>query len=574
MALDTLVIHALAKELSEKLTGGRIDKIHQPERDEISVYIRTYSENYRLVISASPAYPRIHFSEHQKENPLSPPMFCMLLRKHLSSGKIVRISQIDCERIIRFDIESYNELGDLTEKHLIAELMGRNSNIILTDENMKIIDSARHVDHTQSTVRQILPGCGYIAPPEQNKIPILSDKIENASVDFSKSGIPVYKALMDSVSGISPLTAREIVYDALGTCSAVCGEISDASPVTERLKRKFDLYPCMLIDSSGKLADFSAINIRQYGNGMKIIPYSDITSLLEDFYKKRDEADRMKQKSAGLVKLLRTHEERLSRKLAIQRKTLADAEKKEAYKIKGELLSANIYRLESGMKSVRLENYYDPEGGEINISLNPELTPSQNIQRYYKLYTKAKNAEIEVGVQLKNTMEDLEYIKSTLAFVDNCRTESDLNAIRAELAEQGFLKRVSARKKDKREASSKPMHFVSKDGFDIYVGKNNTQNDYLTLKFANNMDLWFHTKQIHGSHTVIKLGQNKDVPETTIVEAAEIAAYYSKARSSSKVPVDYTQIKNVKKPSGAKPGMVIYDCYNTIYVAPRCPEEK
>ncbi len=572
MALDTLVIKALVDELSDKLTGGRIDKIHQPERDELFINVRTYEKNYKLVISASPSYPRIHFSESRKENPTAPPMFCMLLRKHLSSGKIVKISQVDFERIIRFDIESYNELGDLTEKHLIAELMGRNSNIILTDENMKIIDSARHVDFTQSSVRQILPGCMYVSPPKQNKIPILSDEIQNAEIDFSMPGISPDKALMNAVSGISPLTAREIVYKAYGTCSLLCGEISDPSKITAEIRKGFRLHPCMLKNTSGKLADFSAIDIKQYGTGMEVIPYPDISSLLEDFYKKRDEADRMKQKSASLVKLLHNHEERLSKKLIIQQKTLDDAQKKELYKIKAELLSANIYQLESGLKSIRLLNYYDENGGEINIALNPGFTPSQNIQRYYKLYAKAKNAETEVSNQLKHTKEDLEYIKSTLAFAESAANESDLNAIRAELAEQGFLKRVSAKKKQKKESISKPMHFVSCDGFDIYVGKNNTQNDYLTLKFANSMDLWFHTKQIHGSHTIIKLGQNKDVPDSTIEEAAGLAAYYSKARASSKVPVDYTRIKNVKKPNGAKPGMVIYDFYNTIYVEPKAPD--
>lgn len=572
MALDTLVIHTLAKELADKLTDGRIDKIHQPERDEILLHIRTYSKNYRLVISASPSYPRIHFCEAQKENPLSPPMFCMLLRKHLSSGKIVKISQIDFERIIRFDIESYNEMGDLTQKHLIAELMGRNSNIILTDENMKIIDSARHVDFTQSSVRQILSGCEYISPPAQNKIPILSD--EDKAIDLSMPGISVDKAILNAVSGISPLTAREFVFNAFGTCNILCGEIKNTPKNLVPAADEIAFAPCMIKDSFGKPIEFSAIDIKQYGQSMEIVPYSDISSLLEDFYKKRDEADRIKQKSASLIKLLKNHEERLAKKMIIQQKTLADAEKKEIYKIKGELLSANIYRLENKMKSIKVENYYDPNGKEMDITLNPQLTPSQNIQKYYKLYTKAKNAEQEVTIQLKNTCEDLEYIKSTLAFAENAASESELNAIRTELAEQGFLKHASTRKKASRNIQSKPIHFISSDGFDIYVGKNNTQNDYLTLKFANSMDLWFHTKQIHGSHTIIKLGPDKNVSDTAITEAASAAAYYSKARNSSKVPVDYTRIKNVKKPNGAKPGMVIYDSYNTIYVEPENPENK
>ena len=577
MALDTTVVNALCRELSEKLTDGRIDKIHQPEHDEILIGIRTYTENYKLVLSASPAYPRIHFSSAQKENPMTPPMFCMLLRKHLSSGKIVRISQTDYERIICFDIESYNELGDLTTKHLIAELMGRNSNIILTDDNMKIIDSARHVDFTQSSVRQILPGNMYSPPPPQDKTPILSDEICSVKLDFSRQGITPEKVIMEKVSGIGPLTAREIVYRAIGTCGAVCGELSDRQKedIEKSLRSGFykEISPCMLTDESGKTVDFSAFEIRQYGRSMKITSYDSVSGLLDAFYKKRDGDERMKQKSAGLKKILHTHEERLAKKLIIQQKTLADAAKKEEYKIKGDLLTANIYRIETGAKSVRLENYYEADCPEIEVVLKPELSPSQNAQRYYKLYNKAKNAEIEVAQQMKSANEDLEYIKSTMALVDNCTCESDLNAIRAELAGQGFIKRVQAKKKQKKESVPKPMHFVSADGFDIYVGKNNTQNDYLTLKFANQQDLWFHTKQIHGSHTVIKLGTDKNVPDSTILEAAEIAAYYSQARESSNVPVDYTVIKNVKKPNGAKPGMVIYDSYNTLYVHQKNPEK-
>ncbi len=578
MALDTLVIHALTTELGQKLTGGRIDKIHQPEKDEILLNIRTFSENYKLVISASPAHPRIHFTLSQKENPPSPPMFCMLLRKHLSSGKIISVSQIDYERIIRFDIESYNELGDLTTKHLIVELMGKNSNIILTHDNKKIIDSARHVDFTQSSVRQILPGCAYNPPPTQNKIPILSQDIENVFLDFSKQGVSSEKAILEAVSGISPLTAREVVHCATGTCSLLCGELSSEQKekIISQLKllRFSDVRPCLLINANDeKIMDFSAISISQYSNSVRCVFYDSMSTLLEDFYKKRDLAERMRQKSADLIKLLKNHEERLVKKSIIQRKTLSDAEKKEEYKIKGDLLTANIYRITPGDEFAILENYYDPACPPIKIQLKPELSPSQNAQHYYKLYNKAKNAEIEVSLQLQHTFEDLEYIKSTLVLASNCSNEKDLNDIRAELAEQGFLKRISLSKKSRKETPSKPLHFVSSDGFDIYVGKNNTQNDYLTLKFANRQDLWFHTKQIHGSHTIIKLGQNKDVPPSTILQAAAIAAFYSQARASSNVPVDYTTIKNVKKPNGAKPGMVIYDFYNTVYVHPESPEK-
>lgn len=577
MALDTLVVKALADELRDLLAGGRIDKIHQPEKDEISVIIRTPKENYRLIISASPAHPRIHFSSSHKENPLTPPMFCMLLRKHISSGKIIKISQIDYERIIRFDIESYNELGDLCVKYLIVELMGRNSNIIFTDCDMRIIDAVRHVDFTQSSFRQILPGCQYVSPPKQEKIPILSPEIENVKIEFKKSGETPDKAIMDAVSGISPLTAREIVYKAIGSLSLVSGELSDEQKqkIVSVLSKGIcgEFYPCMLIEDNGKIADFSLIEINQYENKIKSVGYNSVTSLLEEFYKKRDSAERMKQKSADLVKLLGTHLERLSRKLVIQQKTLKDAEKKEQYKIKGDLLTSNLYRVEPGASSVTLENYYEEGCPQIKISLKPELSPAKNAQRYYKLYNKAKTAEIEVNIQMKETRADIDYIKSTLSFVLDATSESELNEIRSELSEQGFLRRI-AQKKKKPQSTSKPYHFVTSDGYDIYVGKNNTQNDYLTLKFANRGDLWFHTKAIHGSHTIMRLGEDNNPPPSAITEAAEIAAYYSQARASSKVPVDYTIIKNVKKPKGAKPGMVIYDSYNTIYVNPSRPDNE
>lgn len=578
MAHDTTVVCALCRELSEKLTDGRIDKVHQPERDEILVGIRTYHENYKLVISASPAYPRIHFSNTQKENPMTPPMFCMLLRKHLSSGKIVKISQMDFERIIRFDIESYDEFGDLTTKYLIVELMGRNSNIILTDAGMKIIDSVRHVDFTQSSVRQILPGNIYSPPPQQKKVPILSETVKCVKLDFSNQGKTAEQIVMDAVAGIGPLTAREIVFRALGRCGVMCGELDKTQKqnIENILHSGFynDVFPCILIDEKGKMMDFSAFEIKQYGNMVTIERYNSVSGMIEEFYKKRDSDERMKQKSAGLKKILHTYEERLVRKIIIQKKTLADAERKEEYKIKGDLLTANIYCIEPGVKKVVLENYYEDGCPKIEIEVKPELSPAQNAQRYYKLYNKAKNAEKETALQIKTATLDLEYIQSTLALTDNCTSESDLNAIRSELYAQGFIKHVQTKRKHKKETSPKLLHFVSGDGFDIYVGKNNTQNDYLTLKFANQQDLWFHTKQIHGSHTVIKLGTDKNVPDSTILEAAEIAAYYSQARDSSNVPVDYTTIKNVKKPNGAKPGMVIYDFYNTVYVHPKKTDEQ
>lgn len=577
MALDTLAVCCLVRELESALASARIDKIHQPERDEILISFRAYQEHYRLVLSASAAHPRVHFTNTQKENPAAPPMFCMLLRKYLAGGKVAAVTQPHFERIIQFDIESYNELGDLTVKKLIVELMGRHSNIILVSENNQIIDSIKHVDFTVSSVRQILPGLPYASPPAQDRPAVLSDAAP--APDFSNASMRADKAVLSSVAGISPLTAREIVYEACGRCDLLCADLSAAQQ--ERIKNLLAqlqtpvFSPCMITDAaSGKVLDFSAIPIRQYEDTAAIQNFDSMNTLLDVFYSAKDSADRIRQKSADLVKLLHTNLERLSKKLAIQQSTLKQAENKEQYKIYGDLLTANLYKITDKAKSVTVENYYEPGAPAVCIELDPKLSPSRNAQRYYKRYNKAKTAEIEVAKQMEHTLEEIEYLGSTLALLENCTTESDLNAIRRELTEQGYIKRRTQVKKGKQQqAASKPMHFISSDGFDIYVGKNNTQNDYLTLRFANSQDLWFHTKKIHGSHTIIKLGTDKNIPERTIREAAALAAYYSKARDSSQVPVDYTIIKNVHKPNGAKPGMVIYDSYNTLYVTPALLQE-
>lgn len=579
MAFDTICVRKTVEELTSALLNGRIDKVHQPEKDELLISVRTHAGGYKLVLSASANNARVHFTDSVKENPKTPPMFCMLLRKHISGGKIVRISQPSAERIIEIDVESYNELGDLTVKHLITEITGRNSNIILCDENYRIIDSAKHIDFTVSSVRQILPGGTYRLPPAQNKTPILSDEIANVIIDFSNDAQKPDKAIMSAVSGISPVTAREFVYRAAGSTAYVCGELSDAQKSAIRdevisFAENIHFEPCIIFDPDGKPVDFSATAVTQYGSGCNVKYYGCISDVVRDFYRTRDFRERMRQKSADLVHLLHTNIERCAKKLELQKQTMRDAENKEKYKICGDLITANLYRIEPGQTVLTAENYYADGAPQIDIELLPQMSGAKNAQRYYKLYSKLKNAEIEVAKQIKNTADDIEYLESTLVLAQNSSSESDINSIRSELAEQGYIKKQKKCAKNSKQ-QHKPMHYVSSDGFDIYVGKNNTQNDYLTLRFANSGDIWFHTKKIHGSHTVIKLGIDKNVPETTMRQAAELAAYYSKARDSSQVPVDYTFIKNVKKPNGAKPGMVIYDNYNTVYVTPKisCTEE-
>lgn len=573
MALDAVAVRALVNEL-QCLVGGRVDKVHQPERDEIIISVRTIEKSYKLLVSASSANPRINITQYPKKNPKTAPLFCMLLRKHIGSGKISEICQVGFERIIRLSVDSYDELGDYTTKNLYIEIMGRHSNIVLVNNEGRIIDSIKHIDDDISSVREILPGGEYALPPSQEKTPLTEWDI---NCGFELNEFKVDKAILSGIGGISPLTARELVYEVFSTTDVVSetvntNRIAMLKLEIEKLKNTvidMRFLPCMIEDAvTGKLIEFSAIPIKQYEDLSKVIEYETMNTLVDEFYHLRDVRERMRQKTADLTKLLNTARERISKKLAILQRTLKDAENMDSYRQKAELITANIYRISEGQKILEAENYFDENMGTVKIELDPSLSPSQNAQKYYKKYNKAKTAQTEAKKQSEAAMTELAYIESTLAMVESADRIEDVAVIRRELAEEGYIKHsTNAQRKQKVEAS-KPMHFVSGDGFDIYVGRNNTQNDYLTLKFANSSDLWFHTKDIHGSHTVIKLGIDKDVPKETILEAARLAAYYSKARESSQVPVDYTEIRNVKKPNGAKPGMVIYDSYNTVYVTP------
>ena len=503
----------------------------------------------------------------------------MLLRKHLASGKIAEISQIGFERIIKIAIDSYDELGDYTTKYLYIELMGKYSNIVLVSAEGRIIDSIKHIDESLSSVREILPGGVYELPPTQSKTALVDIKKDTELVIMPQERAD--RCILSQIGGISPLMAREIVYSVFNTTDVLGQDINTnrlAMLKIEIEKHKDNVkcsrfYPCMIEDAiTGKLLEFSAVNIKQYETLANIKPYESMNKLVDDFYFMRDMHERMRQKTADLTKLLNNQAERISKKISILRHTLQDAEKMDAYREYGDLITANIYRIADGQKDVEVENYFDENMGMVKIPLDVRLSPSQNAQRYYKKYNKAKTALKEAKKQLDASYDELLYINSTLTMVETADRIEDVNAIRRELAEEGYIKRSTNAVKKQKAETSKPMHFVSSDGFDIYVGRNNTQNDYLTLKMANSSDIWFHTKDIHGSHTVIKLGLDKDVPERTILEAAGLAAYYSKARESSQVPVDYTTIKNVKKPNGAKPGMVIYEGYNTVYVTPKCPD--
>ncbi len=576
MALDGIAVRALTKQFYTQLLFAKVDKIYQPERDEITISFRSPKGARKLVLSANSSNPRAHFTQSSKKNPMDAPMFCMLLRKHLSSGRLIDVRQSGLERCIDFCIESYTELGDLTVKHLIIEIMGKHSNIILTDNDGKILDSIKHIDISVSSIRQILPGMKYIIPPSQDKINPLECNCEDIKrvIDTADTQIRADKLILQSFEGISPLVSREICYRAFGSVDAVVSELCE--DMKKRLcdsvftffdDIKNDRYsPCVIYDISSKSPrDFCAFEIKQYESMARLQSASSISEAVEAYYYTRDTEERKKQKSAALTKLISNNIERCAKKIVVLNKTLASALERDTHKLYADLITANLYRIKDGDKFVLVQNFYSPENEDITIPLDISFTPQQNAQRYYKKYNKAKVAQEQAQKQLEIANEELVYLESVAQNISLASDEDELSSIKHELAEQGYIN-IKSRDKKKGYKSAKPMHFISSDGFDIYVGKNNVQNDYVTLRLANSNDLWFHTKNFAGSHTIIKLGIDKNIPDRTILEAASLAAFYSSAKNSPKVEVDYTQIKNVKKPSGAKPGMVIYEHYKTLYV--------
>lgn len=575
MAMDSITIRALTIELNELLSGGRIDKIYQPERGEIIMGIRSGGVNYKLLLCANPSFPRVHITEEKAENPASPPMFCMLLRKHLSAGKILRVYQHSFERVIKIDIESRDELGELSVKTLVAEIMGKHSNIILTHSNGKIIDSIYHVDITISSLRQILPGLIYENPPTQNKVNPLAVGDEDVEKSFSDDD-EASKSLVSNFMGISPLMSREIVYRATGSTDAVIekGDNSKRQKIAKVFCEFFDIIkkgefsPQLIINTESKgLMDFSPLKIYQYENMGKAIQKDTMSCAVESFFIGKVTSASLKQKSSDLTKIVAINLERCRKKLQIENETIAKAEKREKYKIYGDLIMANLYAIEKGAKSVTLKNFYSENGEDITIPLKADITPSQNAQKFYAKYNKEKTAYTESLNQREKNLLEIDYLESVSEAIALAETGDEIRQIRDELCKQGYL-RPRGDNKRKKEEKPNPMHFVSSDGYDIYVGKNNIQNDYVTLKLSHPTDIWLHTKEIHGSHVLVKTDDAMQVPDRTYEEAGVLAAYYSKARGSASVPVDYTEVYNVKKPSGAKPGMVIYVDYSTMYVTP------
>lgn len=577
MPLDGITIRSITHELKEKIVGGKIDKIQQAEKDELLFSIRNNQQNYKLLVSANSANPRIYLAEnYKKENPLQAPMFLMLLRKHIGGGRILSIEQNAFDRHILIDIEAYDELRNLKTKTLSIEIMGKHSNIILIDkESNLILDSIKRVPLSMSSIREVLPQRLFVLPPSQEKSnPLNQISLNDFIAKLKSKSQPVYKAIYTSFEGIAPISSKELCYMANIHDSDLTLELDDLK--YERLKNSFDrvfenisenkFFPCIVYRSNGDIMDFSALMLTMYDEKYEVVSYDSISNAAEKYYYGKDLKERIAQKTYGLRKSLQIKLDRLHSKLQKQINEINEAQSLDEFSRLGELLTANIYRIKKGMDKISVIDYNDPEMSTIEIPLSENLTPSENIQVYYKKYNKAKSRIHELTMHLEQTREELLYLENVMVSINNIDSLDAIEDIRDEMVKQGYYSQSSVNKK-KAKTLSKPMEFISSDGYTILVGKNNTQNDALTLKISNPTDVWLHTKDIPGSHVIIKATLD-EVSKEALFEAAMLSAYYSQARASSQVPVDYAPRKNVKKPNGARPGMVIYDDYGTVYVTP------
>lgn len=573
MALDGAFLYAVKSE-TEFLKGSRVEKVYQPSRDEIIIGLRTRQGAYRLLISANANNSRVHITKISVDNPKTPPMFCMLLRKHIGGGKLIDIRQDGLERILYLDFECVNELGDVVTITLACEIMGRCSNLVVINQEGKIIDSIKRVDPEMSRERIILPNTCYQLPPREERLNFLeADKITIANRIKSTEPAELSKALIKVFEGISPILAREWAY------YTSKGEYLKSSDITpehiNRLMLKIEKCRDMLLngkccftvvkDNDGILKDFSFINIQQYGNLMQTCEYNSASELLDAFYAQRDLAVRMKQRANDLFKLLINLNERISRRIAVQSEELEQCGNRDIYKLYGDLLSAEIYKIHKGDTVLVTNNFYDENYPEIEIKLDAMKTPSQNIQHYYNEYKKSSTAEKKLAEQIEKGKEELQYIDSVFDALTRATTENEITQLRLELSEQGYIK--SSFRKGKPEKSLPPLEYKSSDGFTILVGRNNIQNDKLSLKLAEKSDIWLHTQLITGSHVLI-LTDGETPPDKTVEEACIIASVNSRGKDSNLVPVDYCLAKYVKKPSGAKPGKVIFTNYKTAFVKP------
>lgn len=576
MALDGIVLASVTDELSDKLLGGRIDKIYQPQKDELLVTVRSNSKNYKVLFCSNSSYPRVHLSELTQNSSAAPPMFCMLLRKHLSGGKIVAITQPCFERIVEFHIEATNELGDKENKKLIIEIMGRHSNIILTRADNLILDSVTHVAADKSSIRHILPGKTYIYPPNQKKLSPLDATFETFKEALMATSEKCFKSIYFSYSGFSPLIAHELCLKAGIDSETPISALSEAEllklyDVFDHMMSQIKMHqyePCLYYDETHLPSEFYAFPLLGHSS-LSYDAYTSPSLLIEQYYHEKSNRFVVSQKTSDLKKLLLTFIDRNLRKKAIQENAIEESIHHESYKVYGELITAYSYSIESGSEAFTTLNYYTEPYEEMTIPLEAKLTPIENAQKYFKLYSKAKRTMVAAKEQLTHIDEELNYLQSVLVSLDILETQEDIDGLRSELTDMGYLKKKRLQGKKKPIKNPMPfMTFKSSTGHVIYVGKNNYQNDELTIKFAKNHDLWLHIKDGPGSHVIVRLEPNEELQDTTLLEAATLAAFYSKGKCSSNVPIDYTLRKNVKKIPHAKPGMVIYNAFKTIYVTP------
>lgn len=578
MALDAVCLRAVIEELRPQLLDLRVDKVQQPSRDQVILLLRG---SRRLLLNAGAGSPRIHFTELLRDNPAEPPMFCMLLRKYLVGGRVESLTQPGMERSAELTLRVTDEFGRESRRTLVLEAIGRRSNLILLDEERRIIDCLRRVDSEMSPERQVLPGLFYELPPTHEKRPFTEgDEADfRAALAAANPERPADAFLLDTYFGLSPLVARELVFQAAGDSGKRVYELTEAQETALwqavlSLRQRVedgDFQPiCLYRD--GKPAEFSYLPIRQYGDLMENREMESFSALMDVFYESREREERTRQRGQDLIRSVTSARDRCRRKLAQQRQEFAKCQDRDQLRISGELITANLYRMERGQTKLTAENYYDPDCREITIPLDPLLTPQQNAAKYYKRYTKARTAEKYLTEQMALAERDEAYLESVLEELRQAETEQDFLDIRAELRENGFLKRSGKEKKELKRAT-KPREFRISGGWRVLVGRNNRQNDQLTTKTADYRDLWLHTQKIHGSH-VILCCQGQAVPEEDLLQAARLAAYFSQAKDSANVPVDCAAVRYVKKPAGARPGMVTYTNARTLYVTPEEAEVK
>lgn len=562
MAFDGVTIASIVKELNEKILDGRIYKIAQPEKDELLLTIKAGGGQHRLVLSADASLPLIYLTDENKKSPMTAPNFCMLLRKHLQNGRIVRISQPGLERVIQFDIEHLDEMGDLCSKTLAMELMGKHSNIIFYDEEKKILDSIKHISGMVSSVREVLPGRTYFIPKTENKTDIMLNcaTMEEFEDAITSKAMPVYKSIYNSYVGISPVLAQEICYradvDADFPANALTqGSLSSLWSAFEKftagIKNK-DFSPCIVYDEQGTPMEFGVLPFEIYKENEKKY-YDSISEVLCQYYAQKSAKTRIRQKSYDLHRIVSTALERNVKKYDLQCRQLRDTEKREKYRLYGEMLHTYGYSVKLQEKSVTVVNYYTNE--ELLIPLDPDLTAMENAAKYFEKYGKMKRTYEALTEFVKETKAEINHLESVMNALDIAEKEEDLTQIKEELIQSGYIRYKGNRKKEK--VTSRPFHFVSSDGFDIYVGRNNLQNDEITFHLAQGNDWWFHAKGMPGSHVVVK-SAGKEIPDRTFEEAGRLAAHFSKGRQQDKVEIDYVEKKHVKKPGGSKPGFVVY----------------